>query len=93
MEKLLVLVDQPYPKKNSAPLLLCAYQPDLSHHAFSIFMFDNAERVLLQQRPFDQSPSHACGSLPTVAIHPLVSEQRQHAKSAGTNPPLNGVEP
>ncbi|WP_054053383.1 NUDIX domain-containing protein [Pseudomonas nunensis] len=56
MEKLLVLVDQFDCKKSSAPQLQ-PHQPGLLRRAFSIFIFDNDERVLRQQRPFDKFPS------------------------------------
>jgi isopentenyl-diphosphate delta-isomerase len=73
MEELLILVDQHDRKKGCAPKLQ-AHQQGLLHRAFSIFIFDNADRVLLQQRAFGKYHSQGLWTN-TCCGHPRPGER------------------
>jgi len=73
MEELLILVDRRDRKKGCAPKLQ-AHQFGLLHRAFSIFIFDNTGRVLLQQRAFGKYHSQGLWTN-TCCGHPRLGER------------------
>lgn len=77
MEELLVLVDRRDRKKGYAPKLQ-AHQQGLLHRAFSIFIFDPAGRLLLQQRAFGKYHSQGLWTN-TCCGHPRPGERTMAA--------------
>ncbi|CAI8937152.1 Isopentenyl-diphosphate Delta-isomerase [Pseudomonas sp. IT-P2] len=73
MEELLILVNRRDRKKGCAPKLQ-AHQFGLLHRAFSIFIFDNTGRVLLQQRAFGKYHSQGLWTN-TCCGHPRLGER------------------
>lgn len=77
MDELLVLVDRHDRIKGCAPKLQ-AHEQGLLHRAFSIFIFDPAGRLLLQQRAFDKYHSQGLWTN-TCCGHPRPGERTMAA--------------
>ncbi|WP_433783463.1 isopentenyl-diphosphate Delta-isomerase [Pseudomonas frederiksbergensis] len=77
MEELLILVDLNDRKKGCAPKLQ-AHQKGLLHRAFSIFIFDHAGCLLLQQRAFGKYHSQGLWTN-TCCGHPRPGERTMAA--------------
>ncbi|SDR39410.1 isopentenyl-diphosphate delta-isomerase [Pseudomonas grimontii] len=73
MEELLILVDQRDRKKGCVPKLQ-PHRQGLLHRAFSIFIFDHAGRLLLQQRAFGKYHSQGLWTN-TCCGHPRLGER------------------
>ena len=95
MEELLVLVDQHDRKKGYAPKLQ-AHQQGLLHRAFSIFIFDHAGRLLLQQRAFGKYHSqglwtNTCCGHPRPGERTLAAAKRRLQEEMGITCSLRKV--
>jgi isopentenyl-diphosphate delta-isomerase len=95
MEELLVLVDQHDRKKGCAPKLQ-AHQQGLLHRAFSIFIFDQAGRLLLQQRAFGKYHSqglwtNTCCGHPRPGERTMAAAKRRLQEEMGMTCPLRKV--
>ncbi|MDY4300635.1 isopentenyl-diphosphate Delta-isomerase [Pseudomonas salmasensis] len=77
MEELLILVDRCDRKKGCAPKLE-AHKKGYLHRAFSIFIFDHAGRLLLQQRAFGEYHSEGLWTN-TCCGHPRPGERTKAA--------------
>ncbi|EJM61790.1 isopentenyl-diphosphate delta-isomerase, type 1 [Pseudomonas sp. GM50] len=95
MEELLILVDQHDRKKGFAPKLQ-AHQQGLLHRAFSIFIFDQAGRLLLQQRAFGKYHSqglwtNTCCGHPRPGERTMAAAKRRLQEEMGMTCPLRKV--
>ncbi|EJL93397.1 isopentenyl-diphosphate delta-isomerase, type 1 [Pseudomonas sp. GM102] len=95
MEELLILVDQHDRKKGFAPKLQ-AHQQGLLHRAFSIFIFDQAGRLLLQQRAFGKYHSqglwtNTCCGHPRPGERTLAAAKRRLQEEMGMTCSLRKV--
>jgi isopentenyl-diphosphate delta-isomerase len=95
MEELLILVDQHDRKKGFAPKLQ-AHQQGLLHRAFSIFIFDQAGRLLLQQRAFGKYHSqglwtNTCCGHPKPGERTMAAAKRRLQEEMGMTCPLRKV--
>ncbi|MCO8309060.1 isopentenyl-diphosphate Delta-isomerase [Pseudomonas mandelii] len=95
MEELLILVDQRDRKKGYAPKLQ-AHQQGLLHRAFSIFIFDHAGRLLLQQRAFGKYHSqglwtNTCCGHPRPGERTMAAAKRRLQEEMGMTCPLRKV--
>ena len=77
MEEILILVDEDDCETGNAHKLLI-HQQGLRHRAFSIFIFDQQGRLLLQQRALDKYHSQSLWTN-TCCGHPRLGEQTHAA--------------
>ncbi|MDZ5431651.1 isopentenyl-diphosphate Delta-isomerase [Pseudomonas fluorescens] len=95
MEELLILVDKHDRKQGCAPKLQ-AHQQGLLHRAFSIFIFDQDGRVLLQQRAFGKYHSqglwtNTCCGHPRPGERTLAAAKRRLQEEMGITCSLRKV--
>lgn len=95
MEELLILVDTHDRKRGYAPKLQ-VHQQGLLHRAFSVFIFDQNGRVLLQQRALGKYHSqglwtNACCGHPRPGERTMAAAQRRLQEEMGLTCPLHKV--